>query len=284
MNTVTEPGPDAGPVFAPKDAGIGWIVFNNPARHNALSLAMWRALGETVERYARDEEVRVAVMTGAGGKAFVSGADISEFEKHRASAAAETEYNRVSAAAQDSLARFEKPLLAMIRGYCIGGGLSVALQADIRIAARGARFAIPAARLGLGYGFAGMRTLAALVGPAHAREIMFTARRFDADEALRIGLVNRVVDEGDLEAAVRECAGAIAANAPLTVRAAKAAIAETLKDPADRDLAALDEMIRACFDSEDYAEGRRAFMEKRAPRFQGRQAVRGGRPPDPETS
>ncbi len=270
MDAVTEIEFETDRLVARKEAQIGWIVFNNPARRNALSLDMWRALGEVVERYAHDDGVRVAVMTGAGGKAFASGADISEFERHRASAAAEKEYNRVSSTAQAALERFGKPLLAMIRGYCIGGGLAVALHADIRIAAEGAQFAIPAARLGLGYGFRGLRGLTALVGPARAREIMFTARRFDADEALRIGLINRLVPADRLEATVRECAGAIAANAPLTVRAAKAAIGEALKDPADRDLDRIDDMVRACFDSDDYAEGRRAFMEKRKPRFIGR--------------
>ena len=255
---------------ARREGPIGWIVFDNPARRNALSLEMWRALADVAGLYARDDATRVAIMTGAGCKAFVSGADISEFGKHRSSADAEREYNRVSAAAHEALAGFGKPLIAMIRGYCIGGGLSVALQADIRIAADDAQFAIPAARLGLGYGFGGMRALVAQVGPAAAREIMFTARRFGAEEALRIGLVNRVVAARDLEAEVRACADSIAANAPLTVRAAKAAIGEALKDPADRDLARIERMIRACFDSADYAEGRRAFMEKRAPRFTGR--------------
>ena len=270
MNAAAEVALDTEKVAARREGRVGWVVLNNPARHNALSLEMWRGVADAMARFAGDDEVRVVVMTGAGGKAFASGADISEFERHRADAEAEKEYNRVSAAAQDSLARFEKPLIAMIRGYCIGGGLSVALQADIRIASDDARFAIPAARLGLGYGFGGMRVLTALVGPAKAREIMFTARRFDAAEALRIGLVNRVVGAAALEDAARGMADAIAANAPLTVRAAKAAIGEALKDPADRDIAAVDAMIRACFDSADYAEGRRAFMEKRKPRFAGR--------------
>ena len=268
MNAPAEAG--RGRVVARREGHVGWIVFDNQARRNALSLDMWRGLAEIVADYARDDEVRVAVMVGAGDKAFVSGADISEFEKHRATAEAEEAYNRISADAQAALAQFEKPLLAMIRGYCIGGGLAVALNADIRIAADDARFAIPAARLGLGYGFAGMRTLVALTGPAAAREIMFTASRFDAADALRIGLVNRVVSADRLEATVREVAGTIAGNAPLTVRAAKAAIGEALKDPSERDMARLEGLVRACFDSADYVEGRRAFMEKRPPRFTGR--------------
>ena len=257
-------------VRARREGRAGWIVFDNPARRNALSLEMWRALGRAADAFAADDDIRVAIMTGAGDRAFVSGADISEFEKRRSSAEAEEEYGRVTAAAHAALERFAKPLIAMIRGYCIGGGLSVALQADIRIASADARFAIPAARLGLGYGFGGMKTLVGLVGPAWAKEIMFTARRIGAGEALRMGLVNSVVGGGELETVVRDCAGSIAANAPLTVRAAKAAIGEALKDPADRDLAGLEARIRACFDSEDYAEGRRAFMEKRRPEFRGR--------------
>ena len=270
INARARPEARPGRVTVRKEGRIGWILFDNPTRRNALSLDMWRALGDAAEGFARDDDVRVAVMTGAGDRAFASGADISEFEKHRASAEAEREYNRVSARAHAALAGFEKPLLAMIRGYCIGGGLAVALQADIRIAADGAQVAVPAARLGLGYGFAGLRALTDLVGPAKAKEILFTARRFGADEALRIGLVNRVVGGDVLVAAVRGYAETMAANAPLTLRAAKMAIGAALRDPADRNLDAIEAATRACFDSEDYAEGRRAFMEKRRPSFRGR--------------
>ncbi len=270
MNAVTEIQLDTPKMIARKEAGIGWIIFNNPERRNALSIDMWRAVAGIVAQYAEDDDVRVAVMAGAGDKAFVSGADISEFEKHRSSAEAEEEYNRISASAQSALTQFEKPLIAMIQGFCIGGGLAVALQADIRIASEDSQFAIPAARLGLGYGFGGLRTLTNLVGPALAKEILFTARRFSSDEALRIGLVNRVVSRDTLEQTVRELAETIAQNAPMTVQAAKAAIGQALKDPADRDVAMIERMVRACFDSEDYAEGRRAFMEKRKPQFKGR--------------
>ncbi len=270
MTAATEITLSTDKIIARKEGSVGWVIFNNPARRNALSLAMWRGLVEAVDDYARDDEVRVAIMTGAGGKAFVSGADISEFEKHRASAEAEEEYNRISAAAHEAMSRFDKPLIAMIHGFCIGGGLSVALQADMRIASSDSRFAVPAARLGLGYGFGGMRTLTALVGPANAKEIMFTARRYDAAEALRIGLVNQVVDGECLESTVRDYAAMISRNAPMTVRTAKTTIGEVLKDPADRNLARIETMIRACFDSADYAEGRRAFMEKRPPKFQDR--------------
>ena len=270
MSAVTEIELDTTRMMARIDSGIGWIIFNNPARRNAVSLDMWSALATIVGRFASDPAVRVAVMAGAGDKAFVSGADISEFEKHRASADAEAEYNRISAAAQRALAGFDKPLVAMIQGYCIGGGLAVAMQADIRIASDDSQFGIPAARLGLGYGLSSVRSLVNLVGPAFAKEILFTARRFSSDEALRIGLVNRVVARADLETSVRDLAETIAGNAPLTVGAAKAAIDTALKDAGERDVAAIEARVRVCFDSDDYVEGRRAFMEKRVPAFHGR--------------
>ena len=261
---------DTEKMIARKEGAIGWMIFNNPARRNALSIEMWRAMTEIIDSYGADDEVRVVVMTGAGDKAFISGADISEFEKHRASAAAEEEYNRITVTAQEALGALEKPLVAMIHGFCVGGGVAVALQADIRIASEDSQYAIPAARLGLGYGFDGLRKLTNLVGPAMAKEILFTARRFSAEEALRIGLVNRLVPGAALEETVRELAGIIAENAPLTIRAAKAAVGEALKDPDDRDIASIERMVRECFDSEDYAEGRRAFMEKRRAEFKGR--------------
>ena len=260
---------DTDKMIARTDGKIGWMIFNNPARRNAMSLEMWQAIGTILEAFQRDDGIRVVVMAGAGDKAFVSGADISEFESKRDSAAAAETYARVSAEARAWLAGLDKPLIAMIRGYCIGGGLGTALAADLRIASDDATFAIPAARLGLGYGFAGIKTLVDLVGPSVASDIFFTARRFDAAEALRVGLVNQVVAVDELEATVRATAEAIANNAPLTILAAKRAVAEVLKDPAKRDVDAVEAMVRACFDSADYAEGRRAFMEKRPPKFEG---------------
>jgi enoyl-CoA hydratase len=256
-------------MIARKQDGIGWLTFNNPDRLNAVSMEMWQGVADAMNDFAADDEVRVAVLDGAGDKAFVSGADISEFAKNRGSAAAEENYRAVSASAHQAMASFEKPLLAMIKGYCIGGGVAVSLAADIRIAAEGSVFSVPAARLGLGYAFPGLNTLVGLVGPAMAKEIFFTARKYTADEALAMGLINRVVPLQELESTVKDYARMIAENAPLTIRAAKATVAEVLKDPERRDLDALDVKIKACFDSADFKEGRTAFMEKRKPNFIG---------------
>ena len=169
--------------------GIGWMTFNNPSRHNALSLEMWRAIGEIVSHFEGDKDVRVIVMTGAGGKAFVSGADISEFDKQRSNSEQKEEYARISASGSHALATVTKPLIAMVEGYCIGGGLATALAADIRFASPDSSFGIPAAKLGLGYEYAGLAKLARVVGPARARDILFSARFLSAEEAQNAGLV-----------------------------------------------------------------------------------------------
>lgn len=249
---------------------IGWVTFNQPDRHNAMSLEMWEGLARALDAFGADPAVRVVVMRGAGDEAFVSGADISQFESERRDAEAARSYRRQTAEGWGALARLEKPLVAMIRGYCMGGGLAIALHADIRIAGEDACFAIPAARLGLGYDYEAVRSLVSIVGPAWATEILMTARRYTAEEALRMGLVTRVVAAAELDDAVRETAARIAQNAPLTVRATKLILRQVLADPENRDLALARELVRRCFDSEDYAEGRRAFLEKRKPVFQGR--------------
>ena len=252
-----------------KDGAIGWMIFNNPERRNAVSLEMWRAIPDVLAAFEADPEVRVVVFTGAGERAFVSGADISQFEAERSDSTAEARYSSASAAASAAMAGLSKPSIAMIRGYCIGGGLAVALTCDLRICAEDARFAIPAARLGLGYGFGGVKALIDVVGPAIAKEILFTARHFTAEEALRVGLVNRAVEAEALEGVVRNYAAMIAANAPLTLRAAKLAAREALRDPEKRRLAEVEAAVAACFDSADFREGRTAFMEKRSPAFRG---------------
>ncbi len=200
---------------------------------------------------------------------FVSGADISEFSEKRTTVAARADYDDALAAAWGSWRTVDKPIIAMIRGYCIGGGLLTAMKADIRVASDDSQFGVPAAKLGLGYAYGGVEELMGIVGPSWTAEILFSARRLDAEEARDIGLVNRVVLVADLEAAVRELAATIAANAPLTVQACKAAIREARKDPDRRDLDAVERLVEACFRSEDYLEGQAAFSEKRAPRFRG---------------
>ena len=251
--------------------GIGWLTLNNPERHNAISLDMWRGIGAALEAFQHDDVVRVAVIRGAGGKAFASGADISEFDAHRANAEQRKEYAAAGALGHEWLHRFDKPLLALIEGFCIGGGLVVALCADVRFATPASRFAIPAARLGLGYEYSGVAALARLIGPSAARDLLFSARLVEADEALRLGLINFVVTGDEIEAKVRSYAQAIAANAPLTIRAAKAAVAAFEHPPlTEATEARVQALVDACFDSDDYAEGRRAFAEKRPPKFRGR--------------
>jgi enoyl-CoA hydratase len=250
--------------------GVGVITFNNPEKRNAMSLDMWEGLGSALVELRDDPDVRVVIMVGAGDKAFVSGADISQFEKTRHNAEASEEYSRRSAAQRALLADYPKPTIACIRGFCLGGGVQVAMLADIRIAAEHSLFGIPAAKLGIAYGYDGLRNLVSLVGPSWARLLMYTGMRIDAAEAVRIGLVDRVVPDAELWSATTEIARTISGNAPLAIQAAKITIAQVLKDPDQRDMDAIKAIGTACMDSEDFREGRRAFMEKRKPRFTGR--------------
>jgi enoyl-CoA hydratase len=250
--------------------GIALVTFNNPGKRNAMSLGMRTALPGALAALGDDPEVRVVVCTGAGGQAFVSGADISEFGAQRTDPAARAEYDRAGAAIDRAWKALDKPVIAMIRGFCIGGGLLTALQADIRIASPDSQFGVPAARLGLGYGFGGVTALTTLVGPAVTAEILFSARRFSAAEALAAGLINRVVPAERLEAEVMALATTITQNAPLTVAAAKVAIRAAGEPAERRDLTRVTEMVEACFQSDDYREGQRAFAEKRPPRFTGK--------------
>jgi enoyl-CoA hydratase len=252
-----------------RDGDIGFVIASNPARMNAFTAGMWKAVPEVLSAAEADPEIRVIVLRGAGSRAFSAGADISEFDSARAGDAAAA-YDALNDAAFRALSGCTKPTISMIHGFCLGGGLAIALCTDIRIADEAAEFAIPAAKLGLGYNARWVRPLLAAVPPARAKEMLFTGRRFKVAEALAMGLVNTVVTAESLEQTTRSLAGDIAANAPLTVRAAKRTIDELTRNPQTPDIAALDAAVEACFSSEDYAEGRLAFKEKRKPRFKGR--------------
>jgi len=257
-------------IIAERDGAIGWLTFNQPEKRNAMSHEMWVATGEALAAFAADDAVRVVVMKGAGDKAFVSGADISQFDKVRANAEVAARHAGAADEARRQMASLEKPLIAMIRGFCMGGGLGVALKADLRIASSDSQFGIPAGRLGIAYGYENVKALVSLVGPGVAKQILFTARRFPAETALRMGLIEDVVAPEDLEETVRGYAETIAENAPLSVRATKLTVRQVLSDPDERDLKMLAEIGRQALDSQDYKEGRTAFMEKRKPVFVGR--------------
>jgi enoyl-CoA hydratase len=266
----TEKSHADGKILQKIDDGVGIITFNNPEKRNAMSLDMWEGLGSALIELRDNPDVRVVILIGAGDKAFVSGADISQFEKTRHNAEASEEYSKKSAAQRALLADFPKPVIACIRGFCLGGGMQVAMSADIRIASENSQFGIPAAKLGIAYGYDGLKHLVSLVGPSWARLIMYTGMRIDSTEALRIGLVDRVVPDTELEKATMDIARTISGNAPLAIKAAKITIAQVLKDAGDRDMGAIKAIGTACMDSEDFREGRRAFMDKRKPQFHGR--------------
>lgn len=250
--------------------GIGWMTFNNPSRHNALSLEMWQGMADIIGYFEQSNEVKVVVMTGAGGKAFVSGADISEFDKVRGSAEANEDYGKASARGSRAVSTMQKPLLAKIMGHCIGGGLATALHADIRFATPDSTFGIPAVKLGLGYDYEGIAKMARIVGSPRVRDIMLSGRLFKGEEAFGMGLVQFLESRETIDDTVVDYAQRIAHNAPLTVRAAKAAVNAYEHGGSSADLLQVREFITACFNSEDYKEGRRAFAEKRSPIFQGK--------------
>jgi enoyl-CoA hydratase/carnithine racemase len=253
-----------------RESSLAWLVFDHPERRNAVSLEMWQAIPDLAAALDADPSVRVIGLRGAGDVAFVSGADISEFASTRTGANAAQAYEDTTATAFAALAGVGKPVVAAIHGFCVGGGMAVALTADLRIAADDAQLAIPAARLGLGYHAAGIDALLRLVGPSTAKEVLFSARRFTAEEALVRGLVNEVVPKARLDARVREVAAQIAENAPLTLRSVKLVIRELGRDASARDPARIRDSIHACFESDDYREGVQAFLDKRKPVFQGK--------------
>lgn len=259
----------SGTVRIEKDGALGWMIFDHPERRNAISAGMWAAIPAAAKELDADPDIRVVILRGAGDLAFVSGADISEFEDKRTGAAQAIAYEGDTGRAFAALMQIAKPVIAMIHGFCVGGGMATALAADLRYSADDGVFAIPAARLGLGYHESGIRALVDLVGPAAAKEIFFTARRLNAEEALRLGLLTEVAPKAELEERVRERAGQIAANAPLTLHSVKRIVREIARDPDQVDRTAIQESITRCFESDDYKEGVRAFLEKRRPVFRG---------------
>ena len=249
--------------------GVGYITFNNPEKHNAVSIEMWDALEQILDGFRSSQDIRVIVLSGAGGKAFVSGADISKFDKERSSKEAVLSYNKRTQKVYENLETFPKPTIAMIDGYCIGGGLNLAVCCDIRICSEKSKFAMPAAKLSLGYPFSSIKRLFDVMGPGMAKHFMFTAEKISASEALACGLVQKLVSEDNIDSYVKDYALNIANNAPLTIKAMKQIVIEISKNSDERDLLLCEKLASACFDSEDYKEGRKAFMEKRKPNFQG---------------
>ena len=257
-------------ILIERDGALGRVIFNNPETRNAFDLEMWQALPEALAELNHNAEIRAIILSGAGDEAFVAGADISEFETQRKDPAAATEYNRITYRAFRAIAESRAPTIAMIRGFCFGGGCAIALNSDLRIATADARFCIPAAKLGLGYGYENVQRLADELGPAVAREMLFTARVYTAEEALRIGLIHQLIENpAELESRTREYALTIARNAPLTIHSAKIALNEYVKGPA-ANLDVVNAAMDRCYDSADYREGVNAFLEKRKADFQGR--------------
>jgi len=260
----------SGLVGAETAGPIGWLIWDNPSKLNALSPGMYEDALSVIEAYAADPAVKVVIMRGAGRKAFISGADISSFEKTRATQETARLARDASNQLRHRMLNLEKPLIAMIYGYCLGGGLGMALNADLRFASSDAQFSIPAAVRGVAYAPDGLKSLVDLVGPSVAKDIMFSARRLKSDEALRVGLINRVVDAEELEADTIAYAETLAANAPLSIRASKYFINQLGLERSQRDEARMDVMQREAERSEDFKEATRSFMEKRKPVFHGR--------------
>ena len=259
----------AGRLVVERRGAVGWIVFDQPAKRNAINGAMWRGIPEAMARFDADREVRCVALRGAGTEAFSAGADISEFEANRSQQSAVAEYDGLLDKVLHSIQGSRKPSLAMIHGFCMGGGLEVALACDLRYCGAGAQFGIPAAKLGLAYNIEGHKRLLETVGHARAREIMFLGKRYSAQQALAMGLVHEVLDDSMLEKHVTDVLEILSGNAPLAIANSKTIIEEFVKSSGAPDVARMEAAIERCAKSADYKEGRRAFMEKRKPAFRG---------------
>jgi enoyl-CoA hydratase/carnithine racemase len=267
---VFAPGTLTERIVAEKQGPVGWLTFHNPERRNAVSIDMWEAIPKVMDRFEQDAEVRVIVLAGSGDKAFVSGADVSQYEKQRSTEQSVQYYEEIAEGAQLRFQNCDKVMIAMIRGYCLGAGVNIALCCDLRLAAEDAKLGVPAAKLGLGYRASSLKNLVDTIGPANAREVLITGRQFAADEAKAMGFVHRVAPVAGLDALVLEHCAMIAVNAPLTIRASKRIVRELTRSSTAFDAQACASLVKQCFDSQDYIEGRRAFMEKRKPVFQGK--------------
>ncbi len=256
-------------MLSEKHGNIGRMIFNNPERHNAVSLEMWDAAEAILDDFEKDQNIRVVILSGAGGKSFVSGADISRFDKERGTKEAVDHYNARVGRVYAYVHHFPKPTIAEVNGYCIGGGLGLAVSCDLRFCSAKSKFGLPAAKLGLGYPFESLKRLVDTIGPGATRDITFSARQVDSEEALRLGLVQKIVAEEELTGFVEQYAQTVAGNAPLTVKSMKHIVNESLKDQGDRNLAYCQQLVDDAFASEDYKEGRLAFKEKRKPQFTG---------------
>jgi len=252
------------------DGAIGWLRLDNQPRLNAVSLSMWKDLDAGVTRLAEDPAIRVIIVAGAGGKAFCAGGDISEFSAMDSDQNSFENYARAGHSANTNLLQVQKPTIAMIEGFCLGGGVAIALRCDLRIAAENARLGIPAAKRGLSYDYSSIKILTDLMGPAATKHILYTGRQYSAAESLRMGLVNEIHAPDKLEQHVRELALSIAANAPLSIKATKLVVDTAVADPYKRNMDACKAAQDACLASEDYAEATKSFMEKRPPVFKGR--------------
>ena len=258
-------------IFFEQRDGVATVTFNRPERRNAITYEGWRQLRRIAEEIASDDDVRVVVFTGAGELAFSAGADIADFDRYRHDAESAKGYAEAFDGALDAVESTPKPTISLIRGYCIGGGCELSMATDIRIATSGSRFAIPVAKLNILIGYKEMRRLVRLVGPGHANYILMSGRQIDAEEAARIGLVDRVVAEDEIEEYVYGLAREMVPLAPLSQRRHKEIMQIVLENPGLLDLTPeQEELPFANFDSEDFIEGRRAFLERRSPRFQGR--------------
>ena len=259
-----------GELITRREGAIGRIIFSNTAKFNAVTFDMWQAVPKAFDAFEGDPEVRVIVLAGDGDSAFISGADISQFEKQRGTADAQAVYNAAIDLAHSAPARCAKPVIAKIRGICMGGGMGIAAACDLRFAAEDAVFCMPLARMGMAYTYVGFERMVNLMGPANTADIFLSARKFDAAEALRLGYVNRVIPVASFDAEVASYLKLICENAPLSLAATKRTIREICSDSDKRNLAAAQAMIDMCFASADYKEGRVAFVEKRVPKFKGK--------------